>query len=229
MGLFVKKKRVEAPITTVSEPTPRDFLEKRLRDNDVEYSVEDEESMAVWYRGFDDLPCLRIEITQLFSNPNCIYTNSRKEWRQNTFPPGTLGFIDISVTNEYEVCLSAMAPGENILDENVLMRKMDKIGDLLSEEIGLFEKCRCLKDIKFPHTTIGECPYIIFGGANSGFTYSVKPGAQSAEYVFNMIQLFALVIHRTFGVIYKPYVQTLRATRRAPQSHSEVTPQMRLM
>jgi len=208
MGLFVKKKRAETPTVTLAEPTPRDFLEKRLREDGVEYVIESgqsDASMAVWYRGFDDLPCFRIETTQLFSNPNCVYTYDRREWRQNTFPPGTLGYIDISVTDSYEVCLSAMAPGDNILDENVLQRKMDTINALLAQEVGLFAKSKCLKDIKFPNAAVGECPYIIFGGRNSGFTYSVKPGAQSAEYVFNLIQLFALVVHRTFGAIYKPY------------------------
>ena len=222
MGLFVKKKRAEVPQATLAEPTPGDFLAKRLREDGVAYDIESgqsDASMAAWYRGFDDLPCFRIETTQLFSNPNCVYTYDRREWRQNSFPQGTLGYIDISVTDAYEVCLSAMAPGDNILDENVLQRRMDKISSLLAQEVGLFGKSKCLKDIKFPNAAVGECPYIIFGGRNSGFTYTVKPGTQSAQYVFNMIQLFALVVHRTFGAIYKPYA-SLPSARVRPSFRS---------
>jgi len=210
MALFAKKKRTVATTPIVNPPTPQQFLEKRLREDGVDYSIKGDESdnsLVAIYRGFSDLPCIRIEITQLFNNPNCSYTYSRREWRQNTFAPDTLGYIDVSVTDAYEVCLSAMAPGDNILDEDVLQRRMDKISALLAQDLGLFRRCKCLKDVKYPNTRIGECPYIIFGGQNSGFTYAVKPGVQSAEFVFNMIQLFALVVHRTFGSVYKSYAE----------------------
>ena len=207
--MFAKKKQPDTPILV--PPTPQEFLEKRLREDGVEYSVKGDsrdKSMAVAYRGPHDLPCLRIETTQLFTNSECLYTYRRKEWRENRFPRGGLGFIDVSVTDNYEVCLSAMAPGDNILDENVLQRRIDRIQALLLQDVGLFSRSKCLKDVKYPSTRVGECPYIIFGGENSGFTYSVKPGARSAEFVSSMIQLFALAVHRTYGNVYKPYAQS---------------------
>jgi len=211
MGLFSKKKQLDTPIAV--PPTPQEFLEKRLREDGIEYFIKGDardRSMVVSYRGPRDVPCLRIEITQLFSNPNCMYTYHRREWRENRFPARGLGYIDVSVTDNYEVCLSAMAPGDNILDENVLQRRMDRIQALLVQDVGLFSRSKCLKDVKYPSRRVGECPYIIFGGDNSGFTYSVQTGARSAEFVFSMIQLFALAIHRSFGNVYKPYAESER-------------------
>ena len=208
MGLLTKKKQPDTPIVT--PPTPQEFLEKRLREDGVQYSLKgdaSDKSMVVAYRGPHDVPCLRIEITQLFTNPNCLYTYHRKEWRENKFPARGLGYIDVSVTDNYEVCLSAMAPGDNILDENVLQRRIDRIQAFLLQDVGLFSRSKCLKDVKYPSTRVGECPYVIFGGENSGFTYSVKPGARSAEFVFSMIQLFALAIHRSFGNVYRPHAR----------------------
>lgn len=247
MALFLKKKRTVVSTPVVDPPTPQEFLEKRLRENDVNYSIKGDDSdtsLVAIYRGSTDLPCLRIETTQLFTNPNCAYTYSRKEWRQNMFAPHTLGYIDVNVTDAYEVCLSAMAPGDNIFDEDVLQHRMDKISALLAQDLGLFRKSTCLKDVKYPNARIGECPYIIFGGHNSGFTYAVKPGVQSTEFVFNMIQLFALVVHRTFGTVYKSYAD-LADAKMSSSAHyrpradddisgygsvyREVTPQMRLM
>ena len=225
MGLFVRRKQPNTPIAIL--PTPQEYLEKKLHDSGVEYSIQgddSDQSMMAAYRGLTDLPCVRIEITQLFSNSNCSYTYCRKEWRQNTFALETLGYIDASVTDSYEVCLSAMAPGDNVLNKDILQRKMNQVTALLVQDVSLFGRSKCLKGVKYPNTRAGECPYIIFGGAHSGFTYTVKPGVRSADYVFAMIQLFALAIHRTFGNVYKPFIEAARGV-----THSEVTPQMRLM
>jgi hypothetical protein len=165
---------------------------KLLRENGVKYSVNGAGAAAIVYAYRDEshLPFIEIETTQLFNNAGCAMTYLQKDWRQNPFAEGDLGSIGISISEPFEICVSAALPGEAILDENVQRQTIQQIESLLDN--GEFFKGGILCSSYF------NTPYIML---TVGFD---NPNMQTSDNAFGFLQLFAKEVHRIFGSITTP-------------------------
>jgi hypothetical protein len=178
------------------------MLGELLHDKGIDHSVQDNDPMMMTYRGEETRPYLIIETTQLFSNGNCAMTYCCEQWRKDPFATGDLGSIDISVTDSYRILISAEAPTGIINDESVLRQTIQQIEGIIAQGKGLSAGIRCDEFFQAPYITLGYA-----------FT---DPAAHGPEHVFNLIQLFALDVHRIFSSI------TVASGRPAPLPKSKV-------
>jgi hypothetical protein len=166
-------------------------LERLLQRNNIIYSVyaPDPNDYAPSYRDLMS-PYLIIETTQLFSNGGCAMTYLQKDWRANPFAQGDLGSIDISVSDTYDIWISALLPDYSIVEGMTRQQLRGQIEALIAQGQGSMRDIQCEES--------GGSLFI-------ALSFEVtNPSAMTADWMFDYIQLFALNIHRIFGSITIP-------------------------
>jgi hypothetical protein len=165
-------------------------LAELLQGNGIDYTVVGGENVITYRRFIEQY--ISIETTQFFSNTNCAMTDRNKQWRVNPFAKGDLGNIDISVSDQYNIRISALLPEESISSKDASMHAKRQIEALIPQcETAIYRQAECRIGLGALH----DAPYII-----AAYEIS-EPTAMTPARVFNYIQLFALEVHRIFGSI----------------------------
>jgi hypothetical protein len=201
MGFFGKKKQAilntESTLVPLSQASPSSSmreLEKLFQSNSIDYSLQGEGENCITYRDKRFMPFFGIEVTQLFNNAGCAMTYLCKQWRQNPFAPGDLGNIDISVSDEGAICVSAILPLDIqrylSFDEGATNQIVQQVEILIAQgQSGMMRDIGCYKSY------LGIAIQLPFE-----LTVQKSP-AETVDDAFAIMQLFALEVHRIFGSI----------------------------
>jgi hypothetical protein len=166
----------------------QDFALLRKR-NGVIYSVNSACDLPTSHR--EGPPRLRIETTQLFTNPNCGLTHLNKQWRARTFSSNELGSIDVSLDrgvvlflgdHDDGVILTATAPWSVISDGDTSSPTVERIRSVIAEGDGVIA-IHCDESGSHIEACLGPR----------------TPAKVTDQWLFSAIQLFALEVHRIFG------------------------------
>jgi hypothetical protein len=163
------------------------LLAKELQRNGVVYSKEN-----------DEVGSLNIELAQLFSNANCAMTDKQKDWRANPFPTNALPSIHIALSDAKEVVLAAWDGHAKGIDEGSRQAANQAIASTIAKSDNFMSGIQCIPNCTLPMITL-----------EMTFENSDWPIERFAKEQFNLIQLFALEVHRIFGGT--PYRQSIRS------------------